>query len=332
VIDRLNPRDTRAAFASITRACVNRGNLIIEHAARRALGVDRYAVEIDAHQPMTDTDVTAINQCDVLVLPGATLLQPGDHPALETLERVTVPTIAFSAALRSQEDRPDLRIARLCHRPIGSRDPFTHRALQAAGIESALVGCPTLLLGAAEDWQRRDGPIVFSAGLGHQATLGACARACAAAGPVVLLLHAPARQTAETLGLAERELPEHPLTDAEDALALIATAAVVVTSRIHALLAALVAGTPCVFLGPWYDSRYSLVEQLAVPIEPPVPRRIHQLVTRLKNGDLPSTRPLEKAHELRQALRRWLRDTAGPLGLPGPIPRPTAEASRQAVR
>lgn len=298
---------------SITASCVNRGNLIIEHATRRVLGLEQPAVEIDAHHELTPEAAASANRCRAVVLPGATLLQPGDHAALERLACIAVPVLAIGSALRSQDSVPDLALARQIRTVVGSRDPFTHQALTAAGLESRLVGCPTLLLAAAPGWRPREGPIVYSCGLGDQTVLAACAHACAAVGPTVLLLHAPARQPACVEGPGVTAVP---LDSAEQAIDLIRQASVVVTSRMHAYLVALIHGVPAVFLGGWYDSRYTLLEYLGVPLEPPVPARIGRLVAEAREGRrLPPDACFERADRLRAGMVQWLQEAAAPLGL-----------------
>lgn len=298
---------------SITASCVNRGNLIIEHATRRVLGLTRPAIEIDAHRELTPEAAASANRCRALVLPGATLLQPGDHAAIERLDWIEVPLLAVGSALRSLDGLPDLAVARRIRTVVGSRDPFTHDALTSAGIESRLVGCPTLLLASSPGWRPREGPIVYSCGLGDQGALAACALACAELGPTVLLLHAPARQPAcaEAPGITSV-----PLDSAEQAFDLIRGASVVVTSRMHAYLAALIHGVPAIFLGGWYDSRYSLLEYLGVPIEPPVPQRVARLAAEAREGRrLPEDACFERADRLRAAMADWIEEAAVPLGL-----------------
>lgn len=303
-VDRLD-----VGVLTITRGCINRGNLIIEHAVREVLGLQDCAVEVDAHNPIDDSDLARLNACRIVVLPGATLLQAGHHPAADALHRISTPILALGAALQSRAGASDLRIARLVAPPLGSRDPFTHRAACDADLDSRLVGCPTLLLGSAEAWQTRAGPIVFSPGLGPQVALADCCRACADVGDVILLLHAPALQSAESLGITDDNIDVRELASARDALRLFARAAVVVTSRIHAALGALVSGTPVVFLGPWHDSRYTLVEHLGLPIEPPIPSRISRLVEDAVLGRGLSDSTYETVTVLRSALKAWIRDT-----------------------
>lgn len=312
------PRPTaeaqRHGLLAITPRCVNRGNLLIEHAVRRILDLGRSLVEVDAHRPLTRARAAALNRCRAVVLPGATLLQPEDHPAVERLAWVRVPLLALGTALRSLSGIPDLAVARRIGTVIGSRDPFTHQALTDAGLPSRLVGCPVLLLAAAPGWRPRQGPIVFSLGLGDQQAQAACARTCAAMAPTVQLLHAPQRQgSAIPEGAATAVVA---LDSAEQALDLIRGASVVVTGRMHAYLVALLFGVPAIFLGGWYDSRYSLLEYLGVPIEPAIPERIRRLAAGCLSGArLPPDACFERAARLRAAQADWLDEIGGPLGL-----------------
>ena len=299
------------ALFSITPRCVNRGNLIIEYATRQILDVDGPFLEIDAHKPLTPSDVDSLNACRAIVFPGATLLQPEDHVSMQQLEAIRVPILAIGSALRSMTGVADLDVARRLGAIAGSRDPFTHHALTDAGIPSRLVGCPTLLLGSTDRWQPRDGPIVYSLGLGNQQAAEACVLACADIGPTIALLHAPERQRPERPGVTNVELES-----AEQAFALIRGASVVVTSRIHAYLTALLFGVPAIFAGGWYDSRYSLLEYLGVPIEPPAPERIRRLVAGCRDGSrLPPEACFERAATLRSAQVSWMEEAGAPLGI-----------------
>jgi hypothetical protein len=300
------------ALLTITPNCINRGNYIIEYATMRALGIKGFKVEVNAHQRMTEESIAAINACRALILPGATLLQPEDHLAVESIARVKVPILAVGSALRSIHHQANFEVVRHIKLTIGSRDPFTHDALSQVGVPSQLVGCPTLLLNSASGWRQQLGPIVFSPGLGNQQPLHECALACADVGPTVVLLHAPDRQP---FTLDAPRLHLKPLTDAESAFQLIQSASVVVTSRIHALLCAIIYGVPAIFLGGWYDSRYSLVEYLGVPIEPPIPSRIKRLIEATRSGSYPPSTCFARVEQLRESLRSWLKEVGAPLGI-----------------
>jgi hypothetical protein len=308
------------AYLSNTVRCINRGNLLIDEATRRILHLDPdRTVEFDAHSPLSRDQIDRINSCQALVLPGATLLQPEDHPSVSALAQISCPVLAVGVALRSVLDLPDVTVARQIRRPVGSRDPFTHNSLRRAGIRSRLVGCQTLFFGRAQQWRRQDGPIVVTLGLGDQGPLERCALACAELGPTVVLAQAPGWQ---------REAFDHPnmtveaITSTDQTLALLGAAAVVVTGRLHVLLAAVALGVPVIFMGGWYDSRYSLVEHLGMPVEPPVPLRIRNLAGRVLDGTMPRSRCLEVAERLRGAMRRYLSDVAEPLGLGAPVAEP----------
>jgi hypothetical protein len=259
---------------------------------------------------MTARDIAAVNACSALILPGATLLQPEDHPVARQLVSITCPILPIGVALRSRLGRADVSVARRFTIPVGSRDPFTHQSLRRSGIASYLVGCQTLLLGRADTWQRREGPIVASLGLGMQSTLRQCVTACAEIDETIVLNHAPGAQPHPFSGPRLQVLD---MDSAASAFDLYGKASVVVTGRIHALLTCIMLGTPVVFFGGWCDSRYSLVQYLGVPIEPAVPGRIRRLVERIRNGESGTDVVLERADRLRDSMRQYIEDVAKPV-------------------
>lgn len=302
--------DARCALLSIASDCINRGNLIIEYATRQVLDLAEVDVEVNAHRTMTAESIAAVNACSALVLPGATLLQPEDHVAVRQFGDITCPILPIGVALRSRMGIPDISVARHFTIPTGSRDPFTHQSLRQGGIASYLVGCQTLLLGRAHAWQRREGPIVASLGLGLQSRLRECVAACADIDETIVLNHAPGAQSHPFSG---PRLQVVELDSAASAFEWYGNASVVITGRIHALLTCITLGTPVVFFGGWYDSRYSLVQYLGVPIEPAVPNRIRRLVERVRNGGTGADVVLERADGLRQSMQRYIDDVAKPV-------------------
>jgi hypothetical protein len=303
----------RYALMSIVGShCINRGNLIIQTATRQLLGLDESTFEVDAYSRIGTRDLQRINSSAALILPGATLLQPGDHSAVESLGMVKVPILALGVSLRSELDLADLSVAHSIKHPIGSRDPFTHRALKASGFESHLVGCQTLYLGKASRWQERSGPIVFCPGLGDIHLQQDCIRACAAVNRVIVLCHAPEAQPFDS---NDEDISVVPLRTATQAISLLSSASVVITGRIHALLVCLAFGTPAVFLGGWYDSRYSLLDLLGVSIEPPVPQRVRRIVDQVLRGKHPSEYCFQAADSLRASMWEFLLRVAQPMGL-----------------
>jgi len=267
-------------------------------------------VEVNAHRTMTAKSIAAVNACSALILPGATLLQPEDHAAARQLVNITCPILPVGVALRSRLGIPDVSVARHFTIPVGSRDPFTHQSLRRSGIASYLVGCQTLLLGRANTWQRREGPIVASLGLGVQSKLRECVTACAEVDETIVLNHAPGAQPHPFSG---PRLQVVDMNSAASAFEFYGKASVVVTGRIHALLTCVMLGTPVVFFGGWYDSRYSLVQYLGVPIEPAVPSRIRRLVERVRNGEPGADVVLERADGLRDSMQHYVDDVAKPV-------------------
>jgi hypothetical protein len=306
-------------FSITTPGFINRGNLIIEQAARRVLGLAENLFIIDAHRPLDDRTVAAINRTDLGILPGATLIEPGDHPSMARIGDIQVPILALGVAFNMRGGSPDTRVAAALRLPVGSRDPFTHRALEERGIPSRLVGCQTLLLGAARRWQQRSGPVVASLGLGGDAPQVACIRAIAEDHPVTVLSHAPGYQD-DVIPLPQ--VRTVPLDSLDGAFDLIRSASLLVTGRIHGVLSCLALGTPVVFMSAWSDSRYDLLRFLGVPVEPPEPERIRRRCREILAGALPAPEPLARAEELRQGMRAYLQEVATPLGLAPPALRP----------
>ena len=294
---------SRVAWLSISKGCENKGNLLIEHALKKLLKLERVAVTPSAFCDLTPAMISRVNSCRVLLLPGSTLLDPGEYPALDALGRISCNKLAIGVAFCSHDGKVDLSVARGIDLPIGSRDPFTHRRLRAAGIESEFVGCPTLFLGRASTWKHNAGPVVISLGLGTQRELQECVKACARFGDVVLVEHVPRLQPMFPLPERVRRVA---ISSAAQAIELYAAAGTVLTGRLHAFLTCLSLGVPVMFFGAWSDSRFSLLEYLGVKQEQPEPRRIAKLAEASLNGKSPSTRSLERAERLRKAMLDFL--------------------------
>jgi hypothetical protein len=175
----------RLAWASIATGARNYGNLLIEWSLRRILDLPEPAISFDSFAPMDDALARRINaECDLLLSPGCTTLQVGQNAAYLGFDRIRVPKPCFGGCLwqaarsgrlgmvlhalgtgaRPPRSPVDLRIARMMSAPVGSRDPFTHEALRAGGIDSRLIGCPTLLIAdPVEGWRKPAGrTAVFS--------------------------------------------------------------------------------------------------------------------------------------------------------------------------
>ena len=297
-------RTSRFAWLSISEGCENKGNLLIEYALRKLLNIKKPGLTVSAFSPMSEDAIAGVNSSQLLLLPGTTLLDPREYPALDALDRITCNKLAIGVAFCARNGNVDLSVARNINLPIGSRDPFTHRQLRAASIESSFVGCPTLFIGNATKWKRKDGPLIISLGPGPQRELQECVHACAAFDDVILLEHVPRLQ------------PRFPLPDrirrveirsASQAIKLYSNASAVLTGRLHAYLTCLSLGVPATFFTSWYDSRFSLLEHLGIELEAAEPKRIVHVVRKMLNGKSRSVLSLEKAEKLRAAMIKYLK-------------------------
>lgn len=291
------------AWLSVSEGCENRGNLIIEHALRKMLNVKRADVEVSAFSELTEGDVRRINACQMMVLPGATLLDPGENVALRKLHRIRCHKLAIGVAFCTRDGKVNLAAARSIKLPIGSRDPFTHARLRRAGLKSYLVGCPTLFLGRASRWKQQAGPIIISLGPGPQRSLRECVAACAVFDDVILLEHVPRLQPKFPLPTNIRRIV---IKSAAQAVGLYASAAAVLTGRLHGYLTCLSFGVPVAFFSTWYDSRFSLLECLGTQIHEPEPNKIPGLIGKMLKGVNPPVYCLRRAEELRIAMTEYL--------------------------
>jgi hypothetical protein len=290
-------------WLSIVDGCENYGNCIIEETLRGIIGGPTDHA-ISAFRPLSQGDATALSLRRAVVLPGATLLDSREYPALLSLRSVQSRIFGLGVAFCAEDhEKLDLDIALQLSQPIGSRDPFTHESLTANGIRSELIGCASLFVGDAVRWTHQPGNIVFSFGRGPQLPLVQCLLSCAELGKTTVLDHVPRLQP--KLALAPG-IERMPLTGRDHAIRTYRAASVVVTSRIHALLPCIALGTPCLFLGGWRDSRYSLLDLLGVPVHEPVPDRVRAIVSSILSGLTPSDRPLAQAAQLRANFGQYL--------------------------
>jgi hypothetical protein len=291
------------AWLSISKGCENKGNLLIEYALRKILNVKQADVEVTAFSELTEEAIHRINSCRLMVLPGATLLDPVENLALRKLNRIVCDKFAVGVAFCTRDGKVNLAAARSINLPIGSRDPFTHERLRSAGLKSYFVGCPTLFLGRASRWKQQEGPIIISLGPGPQRSLQECVTACAVFDNVILLEHVPRLQPRFPLPANIRRIE---IKSAVQAVEIYASAAAVLTGRIHGYLTCLSLGVPVVFFSSWYDSRFSLLEFLGTQIHEPEPNKITGIIDKMLNGAEPPISCLRQAEELRTAMTKYL--------------------------
>lgn len=290
-----------AGWISLRHKTKNLGNSFIDDATWALLDrPDR--ISASAFEPMIEREIVALSASNTVVLPGATLLDVGEHPIALGLERISAPKLALGVAFCATDARTNLAVAEAIGQPIGSRDPFTHERLLHAGLDSELVGCTTLTIGEAERWRDPTGYVVCSLGVGPQADLARCVKAIAHRHPVIIAEHAPSLQARFALDADVRwEAPD----SLESIKALYAAAAAVVTGRIHGALPAIALGVRTLFFSDWRDSRYSLLDAMGVSVHPGQPDTLIGALDALLDAR-PSLEPLEKAAEFRQRMTRFV--------------------------
>jgi hypothetical protein len=214
------------------------------------------------------------------IVPGCTLLTPGQAPGVETLRRLRIPVHCLAGnlwepgpakgiLLRKRILRfrspslPDLSVVRMCTPPVGCRDPQTFSRITSAGIAARYTGCPTLLL--PPENIADDGFVLFSFGR-HRI------RTQVRYGQSLLHHSLPVIGICHEIGDYERIRAagwKLPLVTFRDDLNLYLSyfqrAHIVVTGRLHGALPSLAYGKKVFYFGTT-DSRTSLLDDLGVPV------------------------------------------------------------------
>lgn len=251
-------------WVSITEMplAVNYGNRLIEHCLTGLLGLPAPTVTIDAYVHPTAAQLEKVRECDFAILPGCTLLQMAEHPAMEEITRIPLPKFCFGGAFNTKHPFPDTRYCRPLWQPVGTRDPFTHYRLRRQGIRSEFIGCPTMFAGTAGRFEETgSGPVVFNFGrwfFRHQVKILEVLRE---RHPVSVVVQQESQRRFVPPGV---EVVEYD--DPGSIIETYARASLVVTGRLHGAVPAIACGTPVFFCYLVPDSRQSLLSHLKVPM------------------------------------------------------------------
>lgn len=290
-------------WLSLCAGAFNKGNALIEDATWRLLG-QPHRLEFSSFVPLPAERLPEIDRLPALILPGATLLDSAEHPIASMLAQVRCPKLAVGVAFCTQTPEDcSLELAAAIEQPIGSRDPLTHAMLRSAGLESELVGCSTLHIGAAQRWHHRDGPIVFSLGRGEQEPLERCVIEATRHHDVTVIQHVPALQPPFDCPWPAQWID---LESAGQLQKIYCEASLVVTGRVHGALPAIAMGVPVLFFGAHRDSRSSLIDHLGVEQLPPDPNLILRRIESIRNSGMTQAEPLDRAAALRASMRSFL--------------------------
>lgn len=327
-------RAIRYAWASITKGTRNFGNHLIEWSLSQLLDLPPPAIVFDSFRAASPSLVKEINEsCAFVINPGCTTLQSGANPAFDAFEAVVRPKPCFggcvwqmgttakwklalraigpaslSATAKRDSTAPDTSIARKMSPPVGTRDPFTHAALQAAGIESQLIGCPTAISPIpVSGWKQPTGRnLVVSLGrFGLPMQLRILGRLRSRWDVSVLVHESYELRFLHLL----RGIRVVRYQNVEQFFGHYRDADVVLTGRLHGVLPAVRFGTPVVFFGDPADTRFSILAFLTLPI-----RRLDMDLVNLES--LPEIKePSPVVHEKVAELRRSFSEYCGKYGI-----------------
>lgn len=266
----------------------NRGNYLIERSTFNVLGLPPKTLCYSVFEPISHSLVDIINSHDILIVTGCTTLQDSRWHGIcfdSQFKKITIPKALFGAAFCcDNDDHPSLRIADLFDLPIGARDPWTYDYLSKASIPCFFIGCPTLLDQPKIDaWQQID-PCAPHSVILESSTL-----------------QFPRELKDESLGKAQMISHYDNFIGLDLRLpGLYDSAALVLTTRLHAALPAIARGIPVKFcdlslyagLRGNGSTRYSLLEYLGIPL----------------NGDRSDLHPYPglRIRELKEDLALWL--------------------------
>lgn len=256
------------SWASITLRCKNYGNRQIEYGLERALQQSGFSLKpsftFDTFAQPDDEVINKVNATDFLLIPGCTTLVLAHYPALKhVLSKVTVPVFNFGTTLSTgYETSPELYDR--FKEPIGTRDPFADNYLGTLGFKTKFVGCPTLFTGSAKEYKYNDSnKVVFILGthfIDEQLQLLQRARSIGFDVRVIIQEEKQRQFFTQLSDIPQVEYtPQNYIEQVKDAR-------LVVTGRLHGALPALSLGTPVFFLKVREDTRFSLLDYLAIPL------------------------------------------------------------------
>jgi len=255
------------AWGSITKSCINFGNLLIEdslQALLREKGFGKPSLYFDTIESNPSDIVKEINKQNFVIVPGCTTLTLEDYPGLKTvLPQIKIPIFNLGAAFAGRIFTPKLNLVRIFFQPIGSRDPFTHKYLEEHSIQSDFIGCPTLFSGKARFFEKRNSNRIV-VGLGYQKIdfqIRLIEKLIERNYEVEIII-----QERNQLRLIQHLKIKRIAYNPQAIIQEIANARMVLSARLHAALPAIANGTPVFFLKTMENTRFSLLEYLDIPI------------------------------------------------------------------
>lgn len=252
------------ALFSIDVSVSNRGNRLIEYAIKSTLQLPDPFVKISMFKVPSNAEIDKINQmCKFVLLPGSTILATGkgQGEALSALRLIKIPVFCVAGCIWEPNFKLNTTVLKHIAEPIGVRDPITFAQCTTAGIKCDFIGCPTLYL----DDLRKPSERVTVFGF-HRKNLD---------WQVNFFIRA-----ANNRRVAVQE-QRHELASAKKVsgdmftydcpkivMEKYSSADRVITGRLHGVLPAMAQKKPVTFFGESNDSRFSLLHELGITINP----------------------------------------------------------------
>lgn len=270
------------AWFSISKGCLNYANGLIEQETDKLLKITGDRKIYSIFEYLSDIDIEYINNnCSFVIIPGCTTLHDStkgidltpqeiiDDPrrgykATTRLKDIKVPIYDIGGAFGSNE--PTLNVAKYIHQPIGVRDPFTDDILKNNGIKSILIGCSTLFVGNATNWEySNNGRVVFNFGAGLIDKQVKLLMQLNNMYPNIFIV----LQEKDQIDIVDKYHLNNKLVayhNISEILSLYKNAKCIITGRLHAALPSIALGTPVIFIETHESGRFSLLEYLTLPI------------------------------------------------------------------
>ncbi|MCD6487461.1 MAG: polysaccharide pyruvyl transferase family protein [Syntrophobacterales bacterium] len=245
----------------------NRGNRLIEYAIKKVLGLPEPSVSIPMFVNPRRFQIDQINQCDFILLPGATILAKGkgQGEAMNSLKKMKPPKFCIGAGGWHPLFKLNFKAMKHIDGSLGIRDLHTYDQCKKAGVPVKFIGCPTMLLPEVKessvipydiigfarkyvDWQIND--LFKPLSVNRDKRLVASLQEAACELPIA------------------QQITKHVFNydDPADVMRQYAGADFVCTGRLHGVLPAISQKKPVIFFGNPNDKRFTLLSYLGVPV------------------------------------------------------------------
>jgi len=252
----------RYGILTIDTKSSNKGNHIIVESIKQTLCLPKESVSVSMFCIPTKEQLDNLNSCDFVLLPGSTILAEGKNnsDAMSILDKITVPKFCVAASGWYPYMKYKTAIFKHITEPVGVRDPHTKREFDKLGIQSILVGCPTMYVKKQNIVAQSPFTIVGFArkNISFQLNLFKALSG--------RLIGSVQEATFELPLIKQLGIDYFSYENFDIAYKYYSKADKVVSGRLHGVLPAISQDKPIIFFGDTKDSRFSLLTYMGIPI------------------------------------------------------------------